>query len=155
MRIEPDFSKWERTPLLIVTVGLPYSGKTTWALATGLPIVNPDALRVALYGQRFIGTTEPMIWTMAAYMVHSLFYVGHPIVILDATNIKHTKRRELWIEDARLTKYIVKFKVFPTTTDVCVSRAKAAGDEEILPIIMRMSAEMDLNIPPELMSESP
>ncbi len=30
---------------LILTVGLPRSGKTTWALEQGWPIVNPDSIR--------------------------------------------------------------------------------------------------------------
>ncbi len=39
---------------LIGMVGLPYSGKSTAARELGFPIVCPDAIRLALHGQRFI-----------------------------------------------------------------------------------------------------
>ena len=35
---------------LIVMVGLPRSGKTTWARKQGYPIVNPDSIRLAFHG---------------------------------------------------------------------------------------------------------
>ena len=38
---------------IIVTVGLPRSGKTTWAREQGYPIVNPDSIRLSLHGKRF------------------------------------------------------------------------------------------------------
>ncbi|KKK82651.1 hypothetical protein LCGC14_2801230, partial [marine sediment metagenome] len=46
---------------LILTVGLPRSGKSTWARKQGHPIVNPDSIRLALYGEPFIEEAEPMI----------------------------------------------------------------------------------------------
>jgi len=54
---------------LIMTVGLPRSGKSTWARKQGHPI--------------------------AKYMVQSLFLAGHDTVILDATNTT-AQRREEW-----------------------------------------------------------
>ena len=46
---------------LILTVGLPRSGKTTWALAQGYPIVAPDAIRLAVTGQRYVELTDYLI----------------------------------------------------------------------------------------------
>ncbi|GAF94425.1 unnamed protein product, partial [marine sediment metagenome] len=62
---------------LILTVGLPRSGKTTWARKQGIPMVNPDSIRLALHGKAFIEEAEPMIWTIAKYMVRALFIAGH------------------------------------------------------------------------------
>src|SRR5258706_417694 len=51
---------------LIVMVGLPWSGKSTWAREQGnWPIVCPDEIRFALHGQRFIAEAEPWVWTIA------------------------------------------------------------------------------------------
>jgi len=38
--------------ILILTVGLPRSGKSTWAAKKGFPIVSPDAIRLAMHGMR-------------------------------------------------------------------------------------------------------
>lgn len=78
-----------------MTVGLPQSGKSTWAKAQGYPIVNPDSIRLAIHGQPFIKEAEPFVWATAKYMVRSLFLAGHDVVILDATNITR-KRRDEW-----------------------------------------------------------
>lgn len=48
---------------VILTSGLPRSGKTTWALKQSLSIVNRDAIRLALHGQPFIPEAEDIYTT--------------------------------------------------------------------------------------------
>lgn len=81
--------------VLILTVGLPQSGKSTWARQQGFPIVNPDAIRLAIHGMPFVREAEPLVWVLARYMVSALFLAGHTTVILDATNTTR-KRRDTW-----------------------------------------------------------
>jgi predicted kinase len=105
---------------LIMTVGLPRSGKSTWAKKQNLPIVNPDSTRLALHGQRFTGAAEPMVWAIAHYMVESLFLAGHAIVILDATNTTKARRDE-W----KSKKWIRTYCISNTPIEVCIERATA------------------------------
>ena len=123
--------------ILICTVGLPRSGKSTWARKQGLPIVNPDAVRLAVYGQRFWGPGEKLVWVHAWYMVRSLFVAGHDRVIVDATNIKR-KHRDAWVSEDWMTA----FKYFDTSEEECLRRA--AKDPVIRPIIERMRGEREL-----------
>lgn len=120
---------------LIMTVGLPRSGKSTWAKKQNLPIVCPDAIRFALHGQRYIELAEPMVWTIAKLMARSLFLAGHSTVILDATNTNRARRDE-W----RDPNWERVFKVIPTDAATCWDRAQAEGDHYIQPIIQRMAA---------------
>ena len=120
---------------LVMTVGLPRSGKTTWAKAQGCPIVNPDAIRLALHGQRYVGLAEPFVWAIATVMVRALFLAGHWRVVLDATSITQ-KRRDAWESDAWARVY----HVIDTPADVCRERALLAEDHEIIPVIDRMAA---------------
>lgn len=129
---------------LILTVGLPRSGKTTWAKQQGLPIVNPDSIRLALHGQRFIPAAEPMVWALAKYMVCSLFLAGHARVILDATNTTD-KRRQEWYAEALAHGYTVSLQIIDTPAEVCLARAAAEGDTAIVPIIEKMAAQWDLD----------
>ena len=122
--------------VLWVTVGLPYSGKTTWAKTTGLPIVNPDSIRYALHGQRFCPDAEPHVWAIAQTMVRALFLAGHQEVILDATNCTE-KRRQVW----RSTHWETRWKAFDTSKEECLRRAE--GDEAIRPVIERMAAKFE------------
>jgi len=109
-------------PTLILTVGLPRSGKTTWAKQMGVPIVNPDSIRLALHGQPFIGLAEPFVWAIAKTMVRALFLAGHDNVIVDATNTTR-KRRDDW----KSSSWVREFKVFggPELKDEFIRRARA------------------------------
>jgi len=125
---------------LLLTVGLPHSGKSTWAKAKGLPIVNPDAIRLAIHGQAFVPDAEPIVWTVAKYMVRALFLAGHDTVILDATNTTR-KRRDDW----KSGHWIRKYQIFSTDQDECVRRCHAAGSNrpDLIPVIDRMAANFE------------
>lgn len=122
---------------LLLTVGLPRSGKSTWAKQQNIPIVNPDSIRLALHGQRFLPEAEPMVWAMAKYMVKSLFFAGHDAVILDATNITKQRRDEWKSKDWHRA-----FVLFDVSKDECLKRAQE--DKDIIPIIEKMATEYEL-----------
>lgn len=127
---------------LILMVGLPRSGKSTWAKQQGFPIVNPDAIRLALHGKRFIPSAEPTVWATARLMVEALFLAGHETVIVDATHVTD-KRRKIWY-----SQYAnIEYKIMPTSPQECVNRAEAEQDGEIIPIIARMAMDWDLDRP--------
>jgi predicted kinase len=126
--------------ILILTIGLPRSGKTTWSRKQGLPIVNPDSIRLAIHNQRFLEFIEPLIWAVAKIMVLSLFLAGNNTIILDATNTTK-KRRDFWKDDG----WEVQFQHIATSEEVCIARATAEGDDEIIPVIKRMAESYDYN----------
>ena len=119
--------------LLIGLVGLPRSGKTTWARARPWPIVSPDAIRVAMHGPRLLAEAEPWVWVMAKTMVVALFEAGHEIVTLDATNVTRLRRGE-WSN----RRWQTCWKVIEATVEDCMLRA--TGDRELQDAILRMSA---------------
>lgn len=123
---------------LWMTVGLPRSGKTTSARGLKMPIVNPDSIRIALHGQRFIGEAEPMVWAMAKYMVAALFEAGHDDVVLDATNTT-IKRRDEWA-DKRWRRMFCPMAADETE---CLARAARLNDPYIVPIIEKMAAQFE------------
>jgi len=123
---------------LILTVGLPRSGKTWWAHKQDCPIVNPDSIRLALHGQRYIQLAEPFVWAIATVMVRALFLAGADKVILDATNTTYA-RRNAWKSDDWQTW----FKVIPTSKQECLNRAAAEGDTYIPPIIERQAMQFE------------
>ncbi len=135
---------------LICTVGLPRSGKSTWAREQGIPIVNPDSIRLAVHGQRFFAPAEPLVWVMAEIMIEALFKAGHGKVILDATNISR-RRRNHWLKFDNTNRRLhegesprkVTFKVFNASAGECIRRAELAGDYEMIPVIKRMAKEWD------------
>jgi len=121
---------------LILTVGLPRSGKTTHARTLGFPVVQPDAVRLAVHGQRFLAAAEPLVWGLVDVMVRSLFLAGHDAVVLDATNVSR-KRRDQW----RGRAWSREFHVLTTPADVCLDRA--GEDAEMRRVIGCMARDWE------------
>lgn len=130
---------------LIMTVGLPRSGKSTWAREQTLPVVCPDAIRLALHGQPFVAEAEPFVWAIAKTMVRALFLAGHETVILDATNTTQ-RRRDEW----RSSEWDLAPVLFDTPVAVCIKRAQASGRADLVPVIERMAAAFERPEAPEV-----
>ena len=131
--------KYNNRELLIVTVGLPRSGKSTWAKAQGFPIVNRDSIRYALRSDSLIWQRRRMVAAIALCMVRALFLAGHTHVIVDETCTTR-KRRAFWKKTVPQTTV---FKYIATPADVCRARAVAETDAAILPVIDRMAAQFE------------
>lgn len=120
-------------------MGLPGSGKSTWAAQTGLPVVNPDSIREALHGQEFYAPAEPMVWAIAHLMVKALFKAGHKAVILDATNVSERRRAE-W----RSKDWVCNYVCFKSDAETCKQRVRARGYRtELDAVIDRMAKDLD------------
>ena len=121
---------WE----LLLTVGLPRSGKTTWALKSPYPVVNRDAIRLALHGHAYLQAAEDMVTAIETYMVGALFYAGHNSVIVDACHMKK-KYRDRWKWD----EWKIKTIIFDTPADICIQRARATDRGDLVSVIERMA----------------
>lgn len=121
---------------LIVTVGLPQAGKSTWSRAQGYPMVNPDSIRLAIHGKPWDPIHEPLVWQTAEFMVKSLFIAGHDTVILDATNL-HPSSRRVWEENPM---WEIRYRVFNVPKETCIKRAIDRGRSDLVEVIERMAS---------------
>jgi predicted kinase len=128
----------EPIKFLLMTVGLPRSGKSTWAREQNIPMVNPDAVRMGLYAQAYLPEAEDMVWTITRYMIRSLFIAGHDRVILDATSTTEELRRK-W----RSSRWVRQFVFFDQYPEQCIERATRSGREDLIPVIQKMSVEFE------------
>ena len=137
VKIYPS-QKEEADATLFMTVGLPRSGKSTWAKKMGIPIVNPDSIRLAMHGHEFIGLAEELVWAITKIMVRAMFIAGHRQVILDATNTNRSRRKRF---KSRSWKRC--YVEFTTDKEECIKRARDGGKDFLVPIIEKMAYESE------------
>jgi predicted kinase len=130
-------------PLLVLTVGLPRSGKSTWARLArsggpGITVVESDAVRKALGVFPFVPEREREVWKQVETTIATLFAARTPVVILDSTSTTKTRRRK-WINPA----WRLAYKFFPVSAEVCKMRASMDDRADLLPVITRMAAELE------------
>jgi predicted kinase len=125
---------------LVCTVGYPRSGKTTWARkfarAHGCPHINLDTIRLEVFGHKFFGSAEPYVQATAKAMVRTLFGVGHPLVVYDATSVTRNLRQGL----RELHKGRTLFHHVDTPAEECLRRCAGEFDPTLPPVIERMAS---------------
>ena len=130
MKIDPN--------LLIVMVGLPRSGKTTWALDHIVPVVSPDAIREVLRAAGNPVVPVEMLNPIAQFTIRALFQAGHRRLILDDPNVTR-KLRDRWYPVGKDLTWVVNFQHIETGMDICIKRAEA----DHIPVIRQMADEFE------------
>lgn len=129
----------QEKPRLILTVGLPRAGKSTYLRGLDIPICCPDEVRRYLGCFPFRAECEPEVWKIVRCMVHSLFASGAQTVALDATNTT-IKRRNEW----RCVDYWVRdLIVFNTPKMICIERALQNDQPYLVSVIERMAEQYE------------
>lgn len=116
-----DFEKGENVvPILFVTVGLPYSGKMTWAekmaqtTGANLVVLSSDEIRGELYGDESCQSNPRRVFELMQERMFEALAEGKN-VIYDSTALKRGDRRRLLtaIENRKVdcTKIAVCFGV--------------------------------------------
>lgn len=137
-----------RKPRLYFTIGLQRSGKSTyctrWAQNLEMPgdgypraIVCADAIRLAHHGQRYIRKPEPFIFMFDTLMIESLLERGHDVIADETATTEESIRRILSID------INAQHIVIDTPPSVCVERAIATNQQDLIPVIERVSKQFD------------
>lgn len=134
---------------LIMTKGLPASGKTTWSMdmvKTGkghYKRVNKDDLRMMIDGGKWSKEREKLIVQLRNTIVYHALADGHSVIV-DDTNLapKHEINLKKFVEDYNQTfKSNVEFEVkdFPIQLEDALKRDAKRGDKAVgSEVIFRM-----------------
>lgn len=129
---------------LTLTIGLPRSGKSTWALKQECPVVSSDAIRLALFGKLWWPPGEHEVLTIARTMVRSLFFAGHDHVIFDSLSL--TRESQIFWKPTSDCLWDVDYKVIPTSKEVCIERAVRGGRDYLVPVIEKCALLRPLRV---------
>ena len=124
---------------VILAIGLPGSGKTTWFGRRGITPLSSDLLRNILFDdveeQRFQG----LVFSTLRSLLRARLIAKMPMNYVDATNLSIHERRQ-WIKMAKSFGYEVQAVFFDVPLEVCLARNRQR-DRSVSEDVMRKMAE--------------
>lgn len=106
---------------LVILVGLPASGKSTWARENGLPTLSSDAVRELLTGDSTHQGVNRLVFRTLRYLAAARLQAGMPVTCIDSTALTIWERR-CWIRFAHLHDCPIEAVFFDTPLDECKRR---------------------------------
>jgi len=115
---------------IILTVGLPGSGKTTYLARLGVNPISSDEVRRLLADDPDIQTIHRRVFAVVRYLVRQRLELHRPETYVDATNLTLWERRP-YLRLGQLYAADVEALFFDTPLEVCLERNR--GRDRVVP----------------------
>jgi predicted kinase len=124
---------------VILAIGLPGSGKTTWFRRRGVTPLSSDLLRSILFDDVEEQKFQGLVFTTLRSLLLARLKAHMPWNYVDATNLSAHERRQ-WIRMSKSFGYEVQAVFFDVPLDVCLERNRSR-DRMVSEDVMRKMAE--------------
>jgi predicted kinase len=133
-------------PRIILAVGLPGSGKSTYFANLGAHAISSDAIRLQLADDETDQTIHARVFATMRYLLKQRVELGRPVTYVDATNLTRRDRRP-FIRLAQKHGCDIEAVFFDIPLDVC--RARNSSRSRLVPneVLDRMAAKL---VPPSV-----
>ncbi|MHB8302501.1 MAG: AAA family ATPase [Acidobacteriaceae bacterium] len=108
---------------VVLTIGLPGSGKTTWFKRRGVAPLSSDMLRSILFDDITEQRYQGLVFSTLRSLLRARLIAKMPWNYVDATNLSPHERRQ-WIKMARSFGYEVHAVFFDVPFEICMERNK-------------------------------
>ena len=106
---------------VVLTIGLPGSGKTTWYKRRGVTPLSSDMLRTILFDDITEQRYQGLVFSTLRSLLRARLIARMPWNYVDATNLSPHERRQ-WIKMAKSFGYEVQAVFFDVPLEVCLDR---------------------------------
>jgi predicted kinase len=106
---------------VVLTIGLPGSGKTTWFKRRGVAPLSSDMLRSILFDDITEQRYQGLVFSTLRSLLRARLIAKMPWNYVDATNLSPHERRQ-WIKMAKSFGYEVQAVFFDVPLEICLER---------------------------------
>jgi predicted kinase len=126
---------------VVLTIGLPGSGKTTWYKRRGVTPLSSDLLRNLLFDDITEQRYQGLVFSTLRSLLRARLIAKMPWNYVDATNLSAHERKQ-WIKMAKSFQYEVQAVFFDVPLAVCMERnrqrERVVTDEVMLKMAERL-----------------
>jgi predicted kinase len=124
---------------VVLTIGLPGSGKTTWYKRRGVQPLSSDMLRTILFDDITDQRYQGLVFSTLRSLLRARLIAKMPWNYVDATNLSPHERRQ-WIKMAKSFGYEVHAVFFDVPLEVCLER-NSKRDRQVTDEVMKSMAD--------------
>jgi predicted kinase len=129
---------------LIITVGLPGSGKSTYLARQGVNAISSDDVRRVIADDPHDQSMNARIFSVIRYLIRQRIAAGRPVTYVDATHLTKWERKP-YVKIAQRYGCILEALFFDIPIEICLARNQTR--DRVVPeaAIRKMAQQM---IPP-------
>ena len=127
--------------VVVLTIGLPGSGKTTWYKRRGVTPLSSDMLRSILFDSITEQRYQGLVFSTLRSLLRARLIAKMPWNYVDATNLSPHERRQ-WIKMARGFGYEVHAVFFDVPLETCLERNRRRERQVPEDVMKQMSQKL-------------
>jgi predicted kinase len=136
---QTSISPKEPRGYVVLAIGLPGSGKTTWYKRRGVTPLSSDLLRSILFDDITEQRYQGLVFSTLRSLLRARLIAKMPWNYVDATNLSPHERKQ-WIKMAKSFGYEVQAVFFDVPLSVCLER-NSKRDRQVTDEVMHKMAE--------------